>query len=133
MIVVGSTPVGYLRWQVPTPDELNAAGLHDIPEDAVDIDIALGESNSIGCGVVSQSLRLLIERLRSSEAVPMIIICASVENSRAIRAYERTGFERDRVFDDPEFGRMWLFIMKPMSDNSFNSDRLFRCAPRPAG
>jgi len=131
------TPGGKARafpWQVPTPAELPAAGWHDIPEDAVDIDIAIGEPHDLGGGVASQALRLLIERLRSSTAVSMIIIIigTSLENRRAIRAYQRAGFERDRVFDDPELGRRWLCVVKP-APNRFNADRLFRRAPRPAG
>ena len=108
LIMVGSIPVGYIRWQVPSQEELREAGLDDLPESTVDIDIAIGETNYLGCGIASQSLRLLVSRLLNSKKVPMIMICTSVNNSKAIKSFESAGFRRDRIFDDPEYGRMWL-------------------------
>lgn len=107
--------------------------MSDIPENTIDIDIAIGEPGYIGRGVASQSLRLLVQRLYLSEPVPMIMIYTSVNNNNAIRAYERAGFERDRIFHDPEFGEMWLFFIKPVSDNSFSPTGFSAGAAKSAG
>ena len=113
LIMVGSEPVGYVRWQVPSQEELLEVGLDDLPESIVDIDIAIGELNYLGCGIASQSLRLLISQLFSSKEVPMIMMCTSVKNSKAIKAFESAGFRRNRIFDDPEYGKMWLLTIHP--------------------
>lgn len=122
LIVVGATPVGYVRWLTPARDELDVAGLHHIFENAVDIDMAIGEPGYLGRGVASQALRLLVRRLRSADAACMLMMCTSVYNTSAIRACERAGFERDRVFSDPEFGDMWLLTIrsgsKPITSTS---------------
>jgi aminoglycoside 6'-N-acetyltransferase len=112
LILVGSTPVGYVRWQIPPRHELEAAGLQDIPGDAVDIDIAIGEPSHVGRGFGSQALRLVVQHLFTQTRAPMLMMCASTDNARAIRAYENAGFELVRTFQDPLHGTMWLMVMK---------------------
>jgi aminoglycoside 6'-N-acetyltransferase len=110
-IAVGSVPVGYVRWQVPSRNELQDAGLDDLPANIIDIDIAIGEPPYLSRGVGSRALRLLVQRLFTTEKPLKIIICTSLNNTRAIHAFEKAGFKRDRVFQDPECGPMWLLAV----------------------
>jgi len=55
--------VGLLVWQVPTRQELVEAGLEDLPEALVDIDVMIGEADWMGRGVGPQALLLLTARL----------------------------------------------------------------------
>lgn len=74
LVIVGAKPVGYIRWQALSQEELQAAGLDDLPDSVIDIDIAIGESNYLGRGIGSQSLRLLVSRLFKSEKASMIMV-----------------------------------------------------------
>ncbi|MBI5865399.1 MAG: GNAT family N-acetyltransferase [Planctomycetes bacterium] len=110
LIVADGVPVGYVRWQQTPRAELEAAGLHEIPEGSIDIDIAIGEADYIGRGVGSRALRLVVQRLRAEGSVPMIIMGTSADNTVAIRSFEKAGFRRLRTFDDPEYGPSWLLV-----------------------
>ena len=104
VVVADGVPVGYLCWQSPPRELLAAAGLADLPEDLVDIDILIGEPEVIGRGVGRRCLGLLLARLRADPSVSAAGLGTSVSNERAIRAFERAGFRLFREFQDSEFG-----------------------------
>ncbi len=104
VIVADGEPVGYLCWEKPSQDELEAAGLTDLPEQLVDIDILIGELKVVGQGVGPRALGLLLDRLRADSTVSFAGLATSVPNKRAIRAFEKTGFRLFREFQDPESG-----------------------------
>ena len=112
IITIDGKSVGYIRWQIPSREELHAAGLDDLPDTMVDIDIAIGEFSYLGQGIGPQALQLLINRLFTLENVPMVMMCTSINNIRAKKSFEKAGFRKDRVFSDPEYGDMWLFTIK---------------------
>ncbi len=101
VIMAGDTPVGYLCWQPLTREEREAADLYDLPENVVDIDILIGESERIGQGIGPQALRLLLERL-AHKGVELAGVGTSVANRSAIRAFEKAGFRLVRSFDAPD-------------------------------
>lgn len=111
LILADDVPVGYIRWQIPTRTELDAAGLQEIPDETMDIDIAIGEIDYIGLGVGSRAIGQLVDKLLGDTRIRMIILATSVENTIAVRAYEKAGFDRRRKFDDPECGECWLLAM----------------------
>lgn len=104
LIVLNEAPVGYLCWQTPPEDELIAAGLTDLPQDLIDIDLLIGEPELLGRGLGPRSLGLLLDRLRTEPLVSVAGVGTSVSNDRAIRAFEKTGFSLFRRFLDPNFG-----------------------------
>jgi len=110
LIVANRTPVGYLCWQEPPKQELEAAGLTDLPRGLVDIDILIGEPDWLGRGVGSQALELLLARLRDSPFVAFAVLGTSASNTSAIRCYEKAGFRLFREFQDPEWGRCKYLI-----------------------
>ena len=112
VIVAEGAPVGYLCWQTPPQDELEAAGLADLPEDLVDIDVLIGEPEVIDRGVGPRSLGLLLARLRVDPLVSVAGVGTSVSNKRAIRAFEKAGFRLFREFQDPEFGSCWYMVVE---------------------
>jgi len=103
VITADGRPVGYLCWQRPSPSELEAAGLTDLPEDLVDIDILIGELELLGRGVGPRALILLLAKLRG-EGVEFAGLGTSTSNRAAIRAFEKAGFRLFRDFEDPESG-----------------------------
>ncbi|MCP4004549.1 MAG: acetyltransferase [bacterium] len=112
VIVVGGAPVGYLCWRTPPQNELEAAGLTDLPEGLVDIDVFIGEPEFMGRGVGPRSLGLLLARWRMDPSVTVAGVGTSVSNERAIRAFEKAGFRRFREFQDPEFGGCWYMVVE---------------------
>jgi len=112
VINVDGAPVGYLCWQRPTQDELEIAGLADLPKELVDIDVLIGELEVIDQGVGSRSLGLLLERLREDPVVSFAGIGTSVSNKRAIRAFEKTGYRLFREFQDLEFGSCVYMVVE---------------------
>ena len=112
LIKLDGAPVGYLCWQRPTQDEIETAGLADLPSELVDIDVLIGEQEFIDQGVGSRALGLLLERLRGDPVVSIAGIGTSDSNKRAIRAFEKTGFRRFREFQDMEFGSCVYMIVE---------------------
>jgi ribosomal protein S18 acetylase RimI-like enzyme len=104
LVVAGGTPVGYLCWQVPPKEDLEAAYLTDLPRGLVDIDILIGEPGLLGQGVGSRALQLLLTRLRCEPSVAFAGLGTSVSNTNAIRCFEKAGFRLFREFQDPEWG-----------------------------
>lgn len=97
LICLGSVPVGYLCWQIPTRPELEVAGLADLPRDLVDVDIFIGESTATGHGVGSEALNQLCDELRR-RGVRLVGLAAAAQNRAACRAYEKAGFRHYRHF-----------------------------------
>ena len=104
LIVADRTPVGYLCWQEPPKEELEAADLTDLPRGLVDIDILIGEPDLLGQGVGSRALELLLGRLRCESSVAFAGLGTSASNTTAIRCSEKAGFRLFREFQDPEWG-----------------------------
>jgi ribosomal protein S18 acetylase RimI-like enzyme len=104
LILADGTPVGYLCWQEPPKEELEAAELTDLPSGLVDTDILIGDADLLGRGIGSRALELLLARLRCDSSVAFAGLGTSVSNSNAIRCYEKAGFRLHREFQDPEWG-----------------------------
>jgi aminoglycoside 6'-N-acetyltransferase len=111
VITADGSPVGYLCWQRPSPEELEAAGLTDLPEDLVDIDILIGEPELLGRGVGPRALTLLLAELRG-RGVGFAGLGTSLSNRIAIRAYEKAGFRLFRDFEDPESGPCRYMVVR---------------------
>jgi aminoglycoside 6'-N-acetyltransferase len=92
-------PVGVLCWQVPTREELEDAGLADLPRDLVDVDVLIGETDARGHGVAPEALRQLCARLRG-QGVRLVGMGAAKANEPALVAYVRAGFEPYRDFEE---------------------------------
>ncbi len=114
LIAVDGLPVGYVRWQVPRREELDAAGLHELPDDVVDIDIAVGDAERLGQGIGPAALAIVRDRLAEAGA-GTIMLATSVENARAVRAYEKAGFARRRQFVDTDGSSYWLMVFEASS------------------
>jgi len=104
LIEADGVPVGYVCWRTPPGDELEAAGLADLPKGLVDIDVLIGEPAFLGRGLGPGALDLLLTRLRANPLVRVAGLGTAVSNERAVKAFRKAGFRPLREFQDPEFG-----------------------------
>ena len=72
------------------------------------LDQFIADSEMIGRGHGSAFIRAFSERLLGS-GTPRIVLDPKPTNARAIRAYEKAGFSRDREVDTPD-GRALLMV-----------------------
>jgi RimJ/RimL family protein N-acetyltransferase len=112
MIEADGRGVGLVLWQHPTRRELDEAGLIDIPETVIDIDIMIGERGEVGKGVGSAAIRLVAELALSDPAVPFVIAAVLADNLASQRAFAKAGFRNDREFDDVPSGRCVLMLRR---------------------
>lgn len=103
VITADGRPVGYVCWQRLSPSELEVAGLTDLPERLVDIDIMIGEPEFVGRGIGPRALAALLAKLHG-EGVEFAGLGTSISNLAAITAFKKAGFSVFRDFEDSEFG-----------------------------
>ena len=77
------------------------AGFGPQPAGTRGIDQFIGEADMMGQGHGSAFVRAFIEDLLNS-GIPRVVLDPKPTNSRAIRAYEKAGFQRDREVDTPD-------------------------------
>ncbi len=110
LIAADDRKVGLVVWQHPSRQELDEAGLHDIPESVIDIDIMVGELDVIGQGVGTAAIGLVADAALADPAVPFVIAATMVENRASQRAFAKAGFVKDREFDDVPSGCYVLMV-----------------------
>lgn len=102
--------VGIVLWQHPTREELDAAGLADIPTSVIDIDIMIGELDALGQGLGSGAICLVAGAALSDPTVPFVMACARLNNLASRRAFAKASFREDREFDDVPNGLHVLMV-----------------------
>jgi aminoglycoside 6'-N-acetyltransferase len=75
------------------------------------IDLFIGEPNRIGRGHGSALIRGFVDNLQQKVA-PRVVTDPDPANSRALRAYEKAGFEKDRMVETPD-GPALLMVRNP--------------------
>ena len=77
------------------------AGLGPQPASTRGLDQFIGESDMLDRGHGSAFIRVFAERLLAN-GTPRVVIDPDPTNARAIRAYEKAGFQRDRIVHTPD-------------------------------
>jgi aminoglycoside 6'-N-acetyltransferase len=77
------------------------AGFGPQPQGTRGIDLFIGEPDMIGCGHGSALIRGFVDELLAS-GLPRIVTDPDPANGRAVRAYEKAGFEKGRMVDTPD-------------------------------
>jgi aminoglycoside 6'-N-acetyltransferase len=99
IVATGDWPFGYIQCYDPDVWPDNGLGSH--PPGTRGIDQFIGEPDMVDHGHGSAFIRAFIDRLLASGA-PRVITDPDPANARAIRAYEKAGFVRDRMVDTPD-------------------------------
>ncbi|WBL79025.1 acetyltransferase [Bradyrhizobium xenonodulans] len=108
IVLAGDKPFGYLQCYRLTAWN---TGFGPQPEGTRGIDQFIGESDMIARGLGSTFIRAFVdEQLRNG--LPRIVTDPDPLNQRAVRAYEKAGFIRDRMVETPD-GPALLMVREP--------------------
>lgn len=101
-------PLGYLQCY-----DLTAwnTGFGPQPQGTRGIDLFIGEPDMIGRGHGSALIRRFVDDALAS-GLPRVVTDPDPANGRAVRAYEKAGFERDRMVETPD-GAAQLMVRHP--------------------
>lgn len=88
---VGGRPIGFLEIIDPALEEEHYWG--DVPHGLRALDIWIGEPDCLNQGHGTTMMRLALERCFASPDVTAVIIDPLADNVRALRFYQRLGFE----------------------------------------
>jgi aminoglycoside 6'-N-acetyltransferase len=98
ILSAAGSPFGYLQCYDLT--EWNT-GFGPQPQGTRGIDLFIGEPSMIERGHGSALIRSFVDD-RLLEGAPRIVTDPDPANSRAVRAYEKAGFQKDRMVDMPD-------------------------------
>jgi aminoglycoside 6'-N-acetyltransferase len=99
IVETADRPFAYL--QCYDPLAWPEGGLGAQPEGTRGIDQFIGEAAMMGRGHGSAFIRLFTEALLQTGS-PRIVTDPDPDNARAIRAYEKAGFARDKLVETPD-------------------------------
>jgi aminoglycoside 6'-N-acetyltransferase len=108
IVSASGNPFGYLQCYDLT--EWNA-GFGPQPQGTRGIDLFIGEQSMIERGHGSALIRSFVDDLLG-KGLPRVVTDPDPDNGRAVRAYQKAGFEKDRMVDTPD-GPSLLMIRAP--------------------
>ena len=106
VVTIDGRPFAYLQCYDQTAWPDNGLGIH--PLGTRGIDQFIGEPDMTGRGHGSAFIRAFIVGLIRT-GTPRVLTDPDPANARAIRAYEKAGFRKDRMVDTPD-GRALLMV-----------------------
>jgi aminoglycoside 6'-N-acetyltransferase len=108
IVLAGNRPFGYLQCYQLTAWN---TGFGPQVEGTRGIDQFIGEGDMIGRGHGSAFIRQFVDE-RFRQGLPRIVTDPDPNNLRAVRAYEKAGFVRDRMVETPD-GPALLMAREP--------------------
>jgi aminoglycoside 6'-N-acetyltransferase len=106
IVVTDDRPFAYLQCYDPSAWPEGGLGLQ--PQGTRGIDQFIGKAEMLGQGHGSAFIRSFVDSLLARGA-PRVLTDPDPENPRAVRAYEKAGFCKDRLVDTPD-GRALLMV-----------------------
>jgi aminoglycoside 6'-N-acetyltransferase len=108
IVSVAGSPFSYLQCY-----DLTAwnSGFGPHPAGTRGIDLFIGEPTMIECGHGSALIRRFVDD-RLQKGAPRVVTDPDPANGRAVRAYEKAGFAKDRMVETPD-GPALLMIRNP--------------------
>ena len=99
IVATENRPFGYLQCYDPTAWPEGGLGKH--PDGTRGIDQFIGEPDMIDRGHGSAMIRSFVDQLLRA-GTPRVVTDPDPANSRAVRAYEKAGFQKVRLVDTPD-------------------------------
>src|SRR4029079_4907534 len=82
-------------------------GLGEHPEGTRGIDLFIGDPDMVGRGHGSAFIRAFVDG-QLAAGTPRVLTDPDPANERAVRAYEKAGFRKERMVDTPEVRSLWM-------------------------
>ena len=98
IVIKDSQPFAYLQCYRLTDWNV---GFGEQPDGTRGIDLLIGETEMLGRGHGSHFIRTFVER-QFAAGTARVVTDPDPQNDRAIRAYEKAGFMRDRLVETPD-------------------------------
>jgi aminoglycoside 6'-N-acetyltransferase len=111
VIVAGGRPVGFLRAYLASEDPFWAD--HDLPRETMGIDIFIGEPDALRRGHGSSAVKLAATHVLGVSGVVRVHADLAPDNTAALRAYAKAGFERREAITTPDGPAVYLAIDRP--------------------
>src|SRR3954471_22127757 len=99
IVATADRPFAYLQCYEPAMWPEGGLGQH--PDGTRGVDQMIGAPEMVGRGHGSAFIRVFIENLLAA-GTPRVVVDPDPGNARAIRAYEKAGFARDKLVDKPD-------------------------------
>ena len=96
VVTIDGRPFAYLQCYAQTAGPDNRLGIH--PSGTRGIDQFIGEADMLDRGHGSVFIRSFVDSLLTA-GTPRVVTDPDPGNARAIRAYEKAGFRKDRLVD----------------------------------
>ena len=106
VVTADDRPFAYLQCYDPTAWSDNGLGTH--PLGTRGIDQFIGEPDMVDRGHGSALIRSFVDGLLKT-GTPRVVTDPDPENIRAVRAYEKAGFQKARLVNTPD-GRALLMV-----------------------
>lgn len=106
LMLLDGRAIGYFQAYDPNAEEGHPFAGE--PAGTLGLDLSIGEAALIGKGHGSAFIRTFAERAFARGA-PRLVTDPHPDNPASIRAFEKAGFVRRQVRDEPQFGR-FLFM-----------------------
>jgi len=106
VVTAHDRPFAYLQCYHPNAWPEGGLGIH--PDGTRGIDQFIGEPDMIDCGHGSALIRSFVDNLLNT-GTPRVVTDPDPRNIRAVRAYEKAGFQKARLVDTPD-GRALLMV-----------------------
>ena len=106
VVTAHDRPFAYLQCYDPNAWPEGGLGMH--PDGTRGIDQFIGEPDMIDCGHGSALIRSFVDNLLNT-GTPRVVTDPDPKNIRAVRAYEKAGFQKARLVDTPD-GRTLLMV-----------------------
>jgi aminoglycoside 6'-N-acetyltransferase len=108
IVSLDGRPFGYIQsYALSTWNQ----GFGEHPAKTRGIDQFIGEPDMIGRGHGSNFIRRFVDELLR-DGIPRVVTDPDPRNARAVSAYERAGFQRQRMVDTPD-GPALLMVRNP--------------------
>ncbi|HYG73095.1 MAG TPA: GNAT family N-acetyltransferase [Actinomycetota bacterium] len=115
VIELDARPIGYVqfyRW-LDHPEDAARIGMTE--PGAYGIDLFIGEPELWGRGLGTRTVELVVRHLVEERAAMLMTLDPLTTNARAIRAYEKAGFRKDRIVTDTQLHEgehrdLWLMV-----------------------
>jgi aminoglycoside 6'-N-acetyltransferase len=99
IVATGTRPFAYI--QSYDPEDWGTQPFGTQPKGTLGVDQFIGEPDMVDRGHGSAFIRVFLERLIAAGA-PRVLTDPDPANMRAVRAYEKAGFRKDRMVNTPD-------------------------------